>query len=163
MQQPNKAGQPSDIPGSIFGLIFLICGLLVLGLWSPAQAAHETENRDLAAGQLLYQQNCGSCHGVDLQGQPNWQTPGADGILPAPPHDQTGHTWHHANGLLFDYTKLGGQVALAQRGVSDFNSGMPAFGDSLSDDQIWDILAFIKSTWPPRIQKTHELRNPPHQ
>jgi mono/diheme cytochrome c family protein len=82
--------------------------------------------------------------------------------LAAPPHDETGHTWHHDNQLLFEYTKLGGRRALAARGVSDFNSAMPAFDDVISDDEIWDILAYIRSTWPEHVQETHANRNPRH-
>jgi len=129
---------------------------------STAQASHELENRDIENGTVLYAENCASCHGAELEGQPDWRSPGGNGVLPAPPHDETGHTWHHDNGLLFDYTKLGGQKALAQRGVTGFNSGMPEFAETLSDDQIWDILAFIHSTWSARIQENHAMRNPPH-
>ncbi len=129
---------------------------------STAQAAHELDDRDVDNGTVLYADNCASCHGVELEGQDNWRSPDEDGVLPAPPHDKTGHTWHHDNGLLFTYTKLGGQAALAQRGVAGFNSGMPGFSDALSDDEIWDILAFIRSTWPERIQENQSMRNPPH-
>ena len=83
-------------------------------------------------------------------------------ILPAPPHDATGHTWHHDNELLFEYTKLGGKGALAARAITDFNSGMPAFDGVISDEDIWDILAFIKSTWPEREQDAQASRNLPH-
>ena len=38
------------------------------------------------------EQNCASCHGDNLQGQPNWQQANADGSYPAPPHDASGHT-----------------------------------------------------------------------
>ena len=129
---------------------------------TAVQAAHELDHRDTDAGQVLYGQHCSSCHGANLEGQENWQTPDENGILPAPPHDETGHTWHHANELLFSYTKLGGEKALAERGVLGFNSGMPGFGDALSDDEIWDILAFIHSTWSPRTQQSQALRTPPH-
>jgi len=78
--------------------------------------------------------------------------------LPAPPHNEAGHTWHHGDGLLFDYTKQGGQAALEARGVTGFTSGMPGFGDSLTDQEIWDILAFIKSNWPERIRETQATR-----
>ncbi len=93
-----------------------------------------------------------------LRANPDWRAAGEDGVLPAPPHDQTGHTWHHGDGLLFDYTKRGGQAALEPRGVSGFASGMPGFESSLSDQQIWDILAFIKSTWPERIREMQATR-----
>lgn len=134
-------------------------GLLVA---CPAVADHELEGRDINAGQKSYVEHCASCHGVNLGGEPNWQTPNANGVLPAPPHDETGHTWHHDNELLFEYTKLGGKGALAARGISDFNGGMPAFEDALSDAEIWDILAYIRSTWPERMQQVQDSRNPPH-
>lgn len=128
----------------------------------PALAAHELDGRDLATGATLYAEHCASCHGVDLEGQPNWQSAGDDGVLPAPPHNETGHTWHHDNALLFNYTQLGGQEALTQRGVTGFKSGMPAFGETLGDEPIWDILAYIQSTWPKRVQDIQAQRNPPH-
>ena len=108
---------------------------------------------DIHVGAVLYAEDCASCYGNALEGQPDWRSPNDDGTLPAPPHDESGHTWHHGDGLLFDFSKLGGQIALEQRGVSGFISGMPGFGETLSDEQIWDILAFIKSTWPARVQE----------
>ncbi|MCO4825030.1 MAG: cytochrome c [Amylibacter sp.] len=128
----------------------------------PACADHELDNRDLISGEKLYADNCAVCHGANLQGQPNWQSPDENGVLPAPPHDKSGHTWHHDNALLFEYTKLGGQGALGARGVSGFNSGMDGFGDVLTDDEIWDVLAYIRSTWPKRQQDVQGSRNSQH-
>ena len=114
-------------------------------------AAPADRQADLVAGETLYAQYCAACHGGNLEGQANWQSPGSDGRLPAPPHDASGHTWHHADSLLFTYTKLGGRETLAAQGM-DFDSGMPGFGEQLSDEDIWNILAYIKSTWPERIR-----------
>ncbi len=140
-----------------------VCGVLSLLLAAPAAADHELLERDLHAGLSLYQEQCAACHGRNLEGQDNWRSPNSDGVLPAPPHDETGHTWHHDNQLIFDYTKLGGAGALAAIGVDDFPSGMPAFGGTLSDDEIWNILAYIRSTWPEREQEIQASRNPPHK
>lgn len=127
---------------------------------SSALADHELTARNLERGRGLYASQCASCHGANLEGQANWQTPDENGVLPAPPHDETGHTWHHNNALLFDYTKLGGAEALDALGVIGFNSGMPSFADALTDDEIWDILGYIRSTWPQRIQDVQSDRNP---
>ena len=113
-------------------------------------------SEDVARGAALYAEHCASCHGKDLEGAPDWRKMGADGLYPAPPHDETGHTWHHGDRLLFDYTKLGGEAALARRGVADFESGMTGFGHILSDDEIRDVLAFIKSTWPIALRRHQE-------
>src|SRR5690606_30865838 len=58
-----------------------------------------------ALGQKVYAAQCAACHGARLEGQPNWRVRGPDGRLPAPPHDASGHTWHHPDELLFRITK----------------------------------------------------------
>jgi mono/diheme cytochrome c family protein len=141
-------------------LLLTLSGFLATA--APGWSAHELDGRDIANGEVLYAEQCAACHGANLEGQPNWSTPDENGVLPAPPHDETGHTWHHDNVLLFDYTKLGGQRALAERGISGFNSGLPSFSGIISDEEIWDILAYIQSTWPERVQDVQRGRNPPH-
>ena len=98
----------------------------------------------IALGKRVYVEACASCHGDKLEGQPNWRVRQANGRLPAPPHDETGHTWHHPDQQLFEMTKLGVEV-FAPDG---YESDMPAFADTLTDDEIWAVIAFIKSTWP---------------
>jgi mono/diheme cytochrome c family protein len=115
------------------------------------------EDVDIAAGEALYAENCAACHGANLEGQDDWRSPGEDGRLPAPPHDETGHTWHHGDQVLFEYTKLGGRALMASQGM-EFDSGMPGFGDQLSDQEIWNILGYIKSTWPERVQEMQAVR-----
>lgn len=100
---------------------------------------------DIQLGKELYAGNCASCHGVELEGQPNWQRRLENGRMPAPPHDESGHTWHHSDRVLFEITK-GGVGAI----VPNYESDMPAFEGMLTDDEIRTILAFIKSTWPER-------------
>jgi mono/diheme cytochrome c family protein len=63
--------------------------------------------------------------------------------MPAPPHDESGHTWHHPDDMLFDITKHG----IARYAPPGYQSDMPAFGGVLSDDEIRAVLAFIKSHW----------------
>lgn len=133
--------------------------LLTIINFHSANAHHELADRDIVSGEENYQSHCASCHGVYLEGQPNWRKQKADGSLPAPPHDETGHTWHHDTKMLFDYTKYGGQKTLADVGVTDYNSGMPGYEGVLSDSQIWEVLAFIRSTWPKEIQDLHATRH----
>lgn len=102
----------------------------------------------LALGQRLYDQHCASCHGAELQGEPNWQERRADGALPAPPQDASGHTWHHPDQQLFAITKHG----LAPFAGADYKTNMKGFGDVLSDDEIQAVLDYIKSRWPAEIR-----------
>lgn len=113
---------------------------------------------DTSVGAEIYNASCASCHGANLQGQPDWQTPNADGSLPPPPQNEDGHTWHHADRVLLDYIRLGGAKALAQSGVENFNSGMPEFGSVLTEAEIEAVLDYIKSSWPENIKIVQQDR-----
>ena len=111
--------------------------------------ANADDSRQVALGTMVYRDHCASCHGANLEGQPDWKSRNPDGRLPAPPHDETGHTWHHPDDMLFQITKLGLKPPMAPAG---YQSDMPAFGAVLTDEQIWAVLAYIKSKWPEKIQ-----------
>ncbi len=102
-------------------------------------------SEEIALGREIYARTCASCHGANLEGQPDWRRRLENGRMPAPPHDETGHTWHHPDRQLFAITKHGvGAV------VPDYESDMPTFEGVLSDPEIRAALAYIKSTWPKR-------------
>ena len=105
-----------------------------------AVAPLPTLNREkVTQGEVLYAQYCASCHGVDLKGSPMWKELSPDGSLPPPPHDSTGHTWHHTDELLISIIQNGGDPS--------YNSKMPAFKDKLTEDESLAVLEFIKSKW----------------
>jgi mono/diheme cytochrome c family protein len=111
-------------------------------------------SEEIALGQALYAKHCASCHGKELEGQPNWMERLPSDRMPAPPHDATGHTWHHADSDLFLITKKGVEAI-----VPGYESDMPPFEAVLSDDEINAILAYIKSTWPQREREHQEARS----
>ena len=104
----------------------------------------------LALGEKLYAEHCASCHGARLEGQPNWRKRLPNGRLPAPPHDDTGHTWHHPDEVLLGITKKG---LVPPYAPADYQSDMPAFGAKLADDEIRAVLAYIKSRWSGEVRK----------
>lgn len=93
----------------------------------------------VAHGESLYTQSCTRCHGANLEGAPDWKRRLPDGSLPPPPHDSSGHTWHHPDSLLVSIIANGGDPA--------DNSKMPAYKEKFHDDQIMAILEFMKSKW----------------
>ncbi|MBL3705422.1 c-type cytochrome [Sulfitobacter sp. BDSS02] len=109
---------------------------------------------DSLAGERLYQENCASCHGANLEGQPDWRSRLPNGRLPAPPHDASGHTWHHTDRVLLDIVKRG-TAAIVGNG---YESDMPGFKEVLTDEEITAIIDYIKSTWPDRIRASQESR-----
>ena len=110
----------------------------------------------VARGKKIYADNCASCHGNYLEGEPNWQRPKADLTMPAPPHDETGHTWHHTDQLLFDLTKYGLGKLIKN---PDYKTNMPIYDGVLEDEEIIAVLSYIKSTWPQNINQRHDEMN----
>lgn len=130
-------------------------GLVCIAIWAGWSFSTSAQTQ---RGAELYAEHCAICHGAHLEGQPDWQVADESGVLPAPPHDASGHTWHHDDAMLTDYIRRGGQAVLDDMGVP-MTSGMPAFGGTLTDGDIAAILAFIKSTWPDRIRAIQAERN----
>ncbi len=93
----------------------------------------------VARGEQLYSTYCAACHGADLEGQPNWKQVKEDGSFPAPPHDPTGHTWHHGDEQLLEIIANGGDPA--------YGGTMPGFGEQLNEEEMTVILDFIKDSW----------------
>ncbi|MEX2583128.1 MAG: cytochrome c [Gemmatimonadota bacterium] len=116
------------------------------GSESSSTPSDTLDQAAIAQGERVYQANCATCHGADGEGQPNWQSPGPDGVYPAPPHDSSGHTWHHSDELLLEIIRRGGQEVYGSETV---RSGMPAWGDRLSADEMRAVLAYLKTLWGP--------------
>ena len=145
---------------------FLMVGLLavsLLGAWlywqfsgpASAVAIDYRDSDTIALGKELYAKHCASCHGARLEGRSNWRVRRADGRLPAPPHDESGHTWHHSDQQLFELTKYGPAAFVG----GGYESDMKGYEDVLTAREILAVLAFIKSTWPKEVQERHNQIN----
>lgn len=86
-------------------------------------------------GRALYEANYAECHGVDLAGADDWQTPLPSGGYRPPPHDSTGHTWHHPDRVLIEIVT----------DPSSYGSAMPP--THLGADELRAVLDYLKSNW----------------
>ena len=158
MSNKNKANL---MPVFLSALGVLLVGAVIYYLSSPANEAEANialKHKDAAVvdlGRVVYAENCASCHGVALEGQANWRQRDANGHLPAPPHDETGHTWHHLDSYLFLMTKYGIESMIGK----SYRNNMPAYEDKLTDEEILAALSYIKSTWSSRVQRQHDQIN----
>ena len=140
----------------------LFAGILLLTISFSVLAGDATTGTDpadpklVARGKAVYAENCASCHGARLEGQPNWRHRLPNGRMPAPPHDPTGHTWHHSDKQLFEITKLGLGALMP-----GYESDMPGFKDKLGDADIWAVLSYIESAWPAEIRERQQRMNTP--
>lgn len=156
------AARKSWIAAAVIAVAAVVAAVGASLFWSADRASASTvrlrpdDAAVTALGQKVYAAQCASCHGVRLEGQPHWRVRGPDGRLPAPPHDASGHTWHHPDDLLFRITKLG--VAKAAN-LKDYASAMPAYEGVLSDAEIVAVLSWIKAQWPPDIRAKHDELN----
>jgi mono/diheme cytochrome c family protein len=109
----------------------------------------------VARGREIYLQSCARCHGPKAEGAPHWRQPDARGDLPAPPHDDSGHTWRHSDAQLAD---------MIRNGLRDpFNKTpeltMPSFQGHLTDAQIADVIVYFKSLWSAEHRTYQEEQN----
>lgn len=90
------------------------------------------DERTRTAGQRLYTQNCLTCHGAGGRGD----GPAAAGLQPRP----ADFTQHMAPGLHTD-----GQVFLWIKEGYPGGGAMPAWGGRLSDEQIWQLVTYLRT------------------
>jgi len=120
-------------------------------LFSRVALIDPNNQEQVALGRRIYAEQCAICHGANLEGQANWTSRNANGRLPAPPHDASGHTWHHPDQQLMLMTKKGLSAI-----VPGYQSDMPAFEGVLTDEEIAAVLAFIKNSWPNEIRERQQ-------
>jgi mono/diheme cytochrome c family protein len=96
----------------------------------------------LAAGEKTFAEHCARCHGQQAQGHPQWRKPGADGKYPPPPLNGSGHAWHHSRTVLHN---------VIQNGSPEGQGNMPAWDDTLSEQQIEQVIDYFQSLWPEPV------------
>jgi mono/diheme cytochrome c family protein len=103
-----------------------VVALLAAGGWATGDAAR------IARGKAVYEQACAQCHGQDGNGNPEWESQVrpvefSDCGTTAEPSD----LWQHI-------VKHGGPSA-------GLNSVMPAFGEAYADQEIADVVAYLRT------------------
>lgn len=104
----------------------------------------------VGAGATLYRENCAVCHKENAEGTLEWKKRDANGKLPPPPLNGTGHAWHHSLDVLRNVVKRGGVP---------IGGSMPGFEEKLSEEQIDAILAWVQSNWSDEIYIVWHKRN----
>ncbi len=128
----------------VISIIIFISILLIGNSLANNHYPITTESKIMIAkGKISYEIHCASCHKVNLAGADNWKGLDQDGHRKAPPLNGAGHAWHHDDVTLHSITKYG----LAKL-VKNYQGKMIGFGDKLSDEEIDNVLAYIKSYWP---------------
>ncbi len=117
-------------------LAFLFALMACLGTASPSSAQAKGDPK---VTKEKYEALCGSCHGPKGKGD----GPAAVG-LPVKPRDHTGGKYMNAqkDEYLFEFIKKGG----AGMNKSPL---MPAWGGQLSDQDIWNLVVYIRTLAVP--------------
>ena len=135
--------------------VVLASALAILVLNACSQPRHVAESvsdssTESVRSAELFRQKCAVCHGGNGEGQPDWQIRKPDGLLPAPPLNGDGHTWHHGDGTLYRIVSQGGAI-YESPGLPKYKSGMPAFGEHLSQDEIIAVINYLKTLWGNKV------------
>lgn len=94
----------------------------------------EDDHEAIEAGEVIYEANCSTCHGPEGDGD----GPAAEGLDPQPASLADAHMMEElSDGYLFWRVSEGGVMG-------PFNSAMPAWKDTLSDDEIWQVITYIR-------------------
>ena len=136
--------------GTWIALLVVIAGLAAMAACNFSPAAVPTAAPDdTNSSRATFEATCAACHGAAGEGQPDWHIRRADGTLPAPPLNGTGHTWHHADGLLYRIVSKGSAL-WEDPSLPNLKGGMPGFEMQLSREEIIAVLDYVKSLWVDR-------------
>ncbi len=141
--------------------IFLLCGiaaLLILGCGDSVPFAAITgkpvvdgktglvvrnlDSVQIQRGEAVYRANCTGCHGPNGEATPDWRKPNPDGKYPPPPLDSSAHAWHHSTEVL---------KKTILKGTPPEIGSMPAWEGKLTEQQVDDVVVWIKSLWSDEI------------
>ena len=100
------------------------------------------DQAQIKRGEMVYAANCVGCHGPNGEATPDWRKPGLDGKYPPPPLDSTAHAWHHSTEVL--------KKTILKGTPPDIGS-MPAWEGKLTEQQVDDVIVWIKSLWSDEI------------
>ena len=149
---------------SAYGTLMLVLACIVAFACSPTaeneapvSPTPEATVIIVRSGQQIFTSTCAACHGLSGEGQPNWHIRKADGTLPPPPLNGEGHTWHHGDGFLYKVVRDGGKW-MESPSLPHFKSGMPAFGEQLSHDEIVGVITYVKSLWGDKTGRGMSIR-----
>lgn len=159
MRRSTRRSRPTLRRAWVLAILSAVVGATILGTvywqWTRTTDAspgsgeglvQPLDSEEVTRGRAVYESFCAQCHGARGEGGPNWRRQNPDGTYPPPPHDSTGHTWHHGDGFLYRTVREGG----AFNETLGFKSAMPAFGDRLGPQDIPAVIAYLKSLWGPR-------------
>ncbi len=105
-------------------------------------AARKLDPEKIKRGETVHRKHCASCHGPNGEATPGWRNPGADGRYPPPPLDGSAHAWHHSTETLEKMIREGSPADIG---------GMPAWDGKLTNQEIDDVIVWIKSLWPDEV------------
>ena len=113
------------------------------GSGSAAPLERNLDPAQVARGKAVYEKACMECHGVGGRGQPgDWRIRDADGYYPPPPLDDSAHAWHHPTAVL---------LQVIRDGSPQGEGKMPAWKGKLTEQEMQDVVAYIKSLWSDEV------------
>ena len=116
------------LPNMAFSLLLMVIATAGLSQGGPDEARPQAKERDAVSGREIYVNTCIHCHGIDGKG--------ALGIQLVPkPADLTSES-------------VQGRIdASLYKRIHDGkpNTAMGAWSYALSDDEIWDVLAYVRT------------------
>ena len=106
--------------------------------WSSFEGSHTASAERIARGRQVYEDTCQACHGADGIGESPDDPNAKDEFgFKAPALNDDAHGWHHSDQNLINTILTG----------SSRNERMAAFKETLSGEDVENVVAYIKSLW----------------
>ncbi len=152
---PDAGRSPAELR-CLFLWVLVLFSMLLAGCTSDDQSAGSSADAPkietvgsrwytadgVSRGAPIFARLCADCHGKNAQGSFTWRQQGADGKYPPPPLNGTAHGWHHP------IRALGSQIKFGAPGGS---GTMPGFAQTLSDQDVIDVIAWFQDKWSDEI------------
>jgi len=159
MSDVNDARKFSKV-GLFVGMGCVALAVAVIGYISANSRSVElrasvTNKEQVALGRRVYQDNCEACHGVQLKGLPTWhKTVQGDVTRAGTALNTVGDVWQVSDNHTFQVIKQGTRPI--PEGAQPVIIHQEPFADKLTDDEIWGVMAFIKTTWTVKQRVAQE-------
>lgn len=123
--------------------MLVLCGITAVAFGCTGESFPEPpaeilgSEEEIHAGERLYEKNCSICHGVNGHGD----GPQARSLTPSPADLRNLSGPRSEPGYWFFRIKQGGKAEPLARD----RSAMPAWGEHLTDREIWQVVAYMKA------------------
>ena len=112
---------------------------------AQSPSSFKLESSRVTRGKAIYNKHCIQCHGESGKGRVlDWRIRDNDGHLPSPPLNGTANTAQQPASVLLEIIRDGSPPGQGK---------MPAWKNTLSEQDMQNVMVYIQSLWSPPVYR----------